>query len=304
MKSSNLVVRLSSLIVVLALIAVGAGFFWPNAGAPFAFTTLRGQEVQIYGHGLYRYDTLFTGAANRGNDIVTLVLAIPLLVYTALRYWRGSLRGGLLLLGTLVYFLYLYGSYALGIAFNAAFLIYIALFSASLFAFVLLFASIDRQLLADHIAPTLPHRGIAIFMFVSGLATLVIWLQPLLNDLTQNQLPALVGIYSTKITDVLDLGIITPATLIAGTLILRRNPLGYLVAFALLVLEIMLTPMIIAQTVSQWLAGITFTTGQIIGPMIGFATLGLFAFWVIVILLRNTADTGTSQPSPLQAAHA
>jgi len=304
MKSSNLVVGLSSLIVVLALLAVGAGFLWPNTGAPFAFTTLRGQEVQIYGHGLYRYDTLFTGAANRGNDIVTLVVAIPLLVYATLRYWRGSLRGGLLLLGTLVYFLYVYGSYALGIAFNSAFLVYIALFSVSLYTFVLLFVSIDRQLLADHLAPDLPRRGIAIFMFVSGLATLVIWLQPLLNDLIQNQMPALVGIYSTKITDVLDLGIITPATLIAGTLIMRRNPLGYLVAFSLLVLEIMLTPMIIAQTVSQWLAGIAFTTGQIVGPMIGFATLGLFALWVTVILLRNTADTVPSPTPPLQAVHA
>jgi len=304
MKSSNLVVGLSSLIVVLALLAVGAGFFWPHEGAPFTFTSLRGQEVQIYGHGLYRYDTLFTGAANRGNDLVTLVLAIPLLVYATLRYWRGSLRGGLLLLGTLVYFLYVYGSYALGIAFNSAFLVYIALFSASLFAFVLLFVSIDRQLLADHLAPDLPRRGVAIFMFVSGLATLVIWLQPLLNDLFQNQMPALVGIYSTKITDVLDLGIITPATLIAGTLILRRNPLGYLVAFALLVLEILLTPMIIAQTVSQWLAGITFTTAQIVGPMIGFAALGLFALWVMVILLRKTADVVTSQTAPPQPAHA
>ncbi len=304
MKRSNTVIGLSFLIVVLALSAVLAGFFWSNEGAPFTFTSLRGQTVQIYGHGLYRYDTLFTGAANRGNDVVTLVLAIPLLVYATLRYWHGSLRGGLLLLGTLVYFLYLYGSYGLGIAFNPIFLVYIALFSASLFTFVLLFTSIDRQLLADHLAPDLPRWGIAIFMFVSGLATLVIWLQPLLDVLRQNKPPTLLGSYTTTITDVLDLGIITPATFIAGTLILRRNPLGYLVACSLLVLEIMLTPMIMAQTISQLITGIAFTPAQIIGPMFGFVTLGLFALWVIVILLRNTTDTVPHQPASLHMAHA
>ncbi|MCB0110728.1 MAG: hypothetical protein KDE53_32640, partial [Caldilineaceae bacterium] len=291
MKSEKMVVWLSWLIVVLALIAVGAAFSWPNDGAPFTVTSLRGQVVQIYGHGLYGYDTRFTGAANRGNDVVTLVLGIPLLIYATLLYRRGSLRGALLLLGTLVYFLYLYSSYALGVAFNPLFPVYIALFSASLFAFVLLFAAIDRRLLADHLAPDLPRRAIAIFMVVSGLATLVIWLVPLLNDLALNQLPASSGTYSTKITDVLDLGIITPVTLIAGVLIWRRNPVGYLIAFSLLVLEIMLTPMIAAQTVSQLVAGITFTPAEILGPMAGFATLGLFALWVMVVLWRKTVET-------------
>lgn len=303
MKISNTVVWLSWLIVVLALVAAGAGLFWQGEGASFTFTNLRGQEVQIYGQGLYRYDTRFTGTANRGNDVVTILLAIPLLLYATLRYRQGSWRGALLLLGALVYFLYLYSSYSLGLAFNPLFLVYIALFSASLFAFMLLFASFDRQQFADHLAPELPQRGIALFMFVSGLATLVIWLLPLLNDLAHNQLPAIVGSYSTKITDVLDLGIITPVTFIAGVLIWQRKPVGYLVAFALLVLEVMLTPMIVAQTVSQLLAGITFTPVEIIGPMIGFATLGLFALWVLVILLRHTADSRIDQLTLLQAVH-
>ncbi len=304
MKPSKLVVGLSVLIMVLALIAVAAGFLWPGEGAAFTFTNVRGQAVQIHGRGLYRYDTLFMAATNRGNDSIVLLLFIPLLAYSTLRYWRGSLRGGLLLLGTLVCFFYLYFSYAFGIAFNPLFLVYTALYSASLFAFVLLFTSFDRQLLAEHFAPDLPYRAIAIFMFVSGLATVAIWLQLLWHDLAQNQLSPLIGIYSTKITDALDFGLITPATFIAGLLILRRNPLGYLVAFSLLILEVMLTPLLVAQTSSQLLVGITFTPAEIIGPIIGFAVLGLFALWVLVILLRKITDMTPSQPLSMQAAHA
>ena len=196
-------------------------------------------------------------------------------------------------MGTLIYFLYLYGSYALGIAFNRVFLVYIALFSASLFAFVLVFTSIDRQMLAAHFLPDLPRRGIAIFMFASGLVTLIVWLQPLLGALMQNKPPALLGSYSTTLTDVLDLGIITPATFMAGGLILRRDPLGYRVALSLLVLEIMLAPLIAAQTVSQRVAGVSFTTGAIVGPIGGFVVLALVAVWMLVILLRHISDAPT-----------
>jgi hypothetical protein len=48
--------------------------------------------------------------------------------------------------------------------------------------------------------------------------------------------------------------------------------------------------MIAAQTASQLLAGIRFTPAEIIGPITGFVMLGLFALWVMVILLRNTRD--------------
>jgi hypothetical protein len=77
-------------------------------------------------------------------------------------------------------------------------------------------------------------------------------------------------------------------------LILRRDPLGYLLAFPLLVLEAFLAPMITAQTVSQLRAGVTFPAGQIVGPIGGFATIAVVAIWVIVILLRNVSDPPTS----------
>jgi hypothetical protein len=68
------------------------------------------------------------------------------------------------------------------------------------------------------------------------------------------------------------------------------NPLGYLIAFSMLVLEVLLAPMIAAQTVSQLSAGISFTPGEIIGPMIGFVILAILALWVLAILLRNISD--------------
>lgn len=109
MKTSNLVIWLSFLIVVLALIAASLGLFWQDGGNSFSFTTLRGDIVLISGKGLYRYDTTLMAMGFKAGDAVTLILGVPALIFSLLRYQRGSVRGGLLLAGTLAYFLYNYG---------------------------------------------------------------------------------------------------------------------------------------------------------------------------------------------------
>lgn len=176
MNYSKVVVWLSALIAVLALVAADIGLFSQNGGSSFSFTTLHGLTVQIYGQGLYAYDTSLVAVGYRAGDAVTLVLGVPSLVLSLLLYWRGSLKGGLLLAGALAYFLYVYGSLAFGAAYNPLFLIYVALFSASLSAFVLALSSFDLRSLVAHFSPHLPRRSIAGFLFAVGLFLLVMWL--------------------------------------------------------------------------------------------------------------------------------
>lgn len=95
MKTSNLVIWLSSLIVVLALVAASIGLFWQDGGSSFAFTTLRGDTISIAGQGLYRYDPTLVAMGFKAGDAVTLVLGIPALIFSLLRYRRGSVKGGL-----------------------------------------------------------------------------------------------------------------------------------------------------------------------------------------------------------------
>jgi hypothetical protein len=169
---------------------------------------------------------------------------------------------------------------------------------------VLAFISIDRQALRSRFATGVPRRGIAAFMFASSLVTLAVWLSPLISVLLQGQPPKLLDSYTTVVTDVLDLGIIVPATFISGVLLLRRSVLGYLTAFPLLTLIVLLLPGITLSTVNQVAAGISFTTGEIVAPIAGFLVLGLVAMWIMVILLRKLSDSVTGKPAPLPAAHA
>jgi hypothetical protein len=286
MRSSRALIWLALLIGILAIVAAAIGVFWQSPGSPFAFTTVRGETVMVYGQDLYRYDTVFIARGFMGKDAVILLLGVPLLLASTWFYRRGSLRGGLLLLGTLGYFLYAYASTALSAAYNNLFLLNVALFSASFFAFVLAFTSFDREALAARYAERLPRRGVAAFMFASALVILVVWGAPLVVALVRNDTPAGLESYTTMYTHAVDLAIIGPATVIAGVLILRRQILGYLMALAMLVLEIMLAPLITAQTIYQLSYGLTLTPAEIIGPVASFAVLGLFAIWVLVAILR------------------
>lgn len=297
MRISNALVWLSWLIAALALIAAGSGLFWPGIAEPISFTTVRGETVTLFGRDPYRYDSLLIGAGFRGADAVVLFLAIPLLGYALARYRQGSLRGAFLLMGTLGFLLYNYASMAIGAAYNQLFLLYVALFSASLFAFILTWTAIDLQQLPARVAPGMPHRGLAIFMFVTALVFVVVWLGlGILLPLSQGQPPAELDAYTTVITHVLDLAILLPVSIMAGLLLLRREPLGYLLTFAMLVLAVFVVGISVpAATVSQLLAGYAFSVGQFVAFVGAFVVLGIIALWLSLVFLRNIADRPVEQ---------
>jgi hypothetical protein len=183
-----------------------------------------------------------------------------------------------------------YASYALGIAYNGLFLLYIALFSASLFVLARCLLSIDLRALPAHMRHRIPQRGVGLFMLASAAVTLLVWLAPLLGALAQQEPPPLLDSYTTKITDVLDLGLITPGAFLAGVLLLRGKPSGYLITFTLIVLEALLAPLIAAQTAFQLAAGVSFMPGELIGPIGGFAVISTASIVVMAVLLRGIAE--------------
>jgi hypothetical protein len=292
MKTSTPLLWLSLLIVVLALVAASAGLFWQGGSGSFTFTTLRREQVAIYGQGLYQYDTPIVALGFKMADAVTLGLAIPLLVLALVFYRHGSLRGGILLAGVLAYFLYNYSSLALGAAYNNLFLVYVAVMALSLFAFVIALGAFDPAALMTHFLPTLPQRGIGLYLIVSGVILLLIWLVlSIIPALLQGEAPPEVWSYTTVVTFVIDLGIIAPALIVAGTLLLRGEPFGYLLSAVLLVFTVVLGINLTAGGIAQMLTGV-ITMGQFIGMSASFMVLTLFALGYTVALLRSFSQSG------------
>src|SRR5687768_16199923 len=216
MKNQHALNWLVPLLAVLTLISAGAGLFWQNEGSPYRFTTLYGENVEIYGQGLYEHDTIFSAGAIQGADVVSLFVGLPLLAISFLLYRRGSLRGGFLLASILAYYFYYAASLGLIVAYNNLYLVYLALFSVSFFALVLTLAAIDLPSLPARFSSRLPRYGMAIFMFVVGIAVAFIWLSDVINAQTTNAIPEALGSHSALVTYTLDVGIIAPACLLAG----------------------------------------------------------------------------------------
>ena len=295
MRDQSALYWLVPLIAVIAIITSGVGLFSQGGEGPFPFTTLHGNNVEIHGQGIYQHDSRFVAALNIGTDAVTLFVSIPLLLVSYLLYLRGSLRGSLFMIGMLTYFLYIGVTYTFSVVFNPLFLVYVTLFSASLFATIIAFTTFDIQVLSNRVSSSVPRRGMAIFMFTAGLGTLMLWLSELIGPLLAGQAPANLGPYTTMFTHGFDSAVITPATVLTGIYLWRRKPLGCLLAAPLLVLCINIGVVVIAQTISQFLAGIVFPIGVYIGMIGSWVFMGAFAIGLLMAFFRSLSGNLRSQ---------
>lgn len=270
------------LIGVLALIAAAASFVWPGDGQPYALTTFRGEQVLINGHGLYRYDTVSSAAQMRGNDLVTLCVALPLLALAYSLAARGSLRGHLLLTGTLSFFVYTYMSMCFGTAYNPLFLVYVALWSLSLWAAVLSVMAFDVETLPQRFSERLPRRAIAGLFFLAGGFLLLAWLGRIAPTLLGGATPQLENTTSLFI-QAMDLALIVPLAFVSGALLLRRSAWGYLLASVFVMKMITMGLAVSLMAINMAVVGAAISPVE----LIVFPTLTAINLVMAGVLLRN-----------------
>ncbi len=275
------------LIALLAVITAGVGLFAPGGEGPFTFTNVYGQQVELYGRGLYRYDSLIVGSGFGGVNVVTLLVALPLLLGAYASARRGSQNAKIVLIAALFYFLYNGASMTFAAMFNSLFLAYTALFSASLFATIIALITFDMRALAARVQPGFPHRGMALFAFVAGIGTLLLWLSELVEPLLSGTAPELIGPYTTMFTHGFDSAVITPAAVLTGVFLLRRKPIGYLLIAPIMIFCALIGLVVIAQTIGQALAGLIFPVGVYIGMIGSWVVMGAFAVGLTIAFFRN-----------------
>jgi hypothetical protein len=277
-KAINILVPI---IFFLALAAVLAGV-WPGPGTPYEINNFRGEDVTINARGLYYWDTVSSAAQMQANDLVTLVLGLPLL---AVSFWltlRGSLRGRLMLTGTLGFILYTYITMCFGAAYNRLFLVYVALFSMSLFAFVLSVMSFDLKTLPQHFSDKLPRRWIAGLLFFAAAFLGLAWLGRIAATFSQNVIPALENTTSMFI-QAMDLGIIMPTCILSAILLLRRSAWGYLLASVGMLKFLTLGIAVALMALNMARVGVPISVIEL-GV---FPTMALANLVMTIILLRN-----------------
>ena len=292
MKYQSALKWLTMLIGILALCAASAGLFYETIGRPYPYTNHRGETVMINGHGLYYYDTVSTAVQMQGNDLITLVVGLPLLAVSTWLAFRGSLRGRLLLAGTLGFFLYTYMSMSMLTGYNALFLVYVALFALSLYAFILSLLSFDLADLPQRFSPRVPHGWIAGLLFGVGGFLFLAWMGRIVPPLLRNQTPALENT-TTLVIQTMDLALIVPLAVLSGMLLLRRSAWGYLLASVFVMKAITMGLAVSAMAIAMALVGVPDSLFIVI-PFLLITLMNL----VLAVLLLKNVDARRIGPFP------
>jgi hypothetical protein len=185
---------------------------------------------------LYRDETSWGREAFRGGDLVTLVVALPVLVVALLLVRRGSVRAQAVWIGALFYTLYMYAYAVFGAAFNDAFLLHIAAFSLSMFALACALRAIDLGEVAASFAPSRFARAVGIFLVVVGAAQGGLWLFVVGRNAVNGALIENIPVAGQHLVFALDLGLLVPMLIVSGVLLARRRPSGFLLGTAMAVM--------------------------------------------------------------------
>ena len=283
MKYKKSITALVLIIFILATIASCYGIFSGDTSNIKEFKAISGQNVKLYATGLYKNDSVSIGLQAIGQDIVTLIIGLPLLLISLFIYRKNLLKGKLLLAGTLGYFLYTYVSYSFLSMYNSFFLIYVMLMSLSFYAFTLTMMSFDLKNISSYFSKKLPVKligGVLIFMVI---ALGMMWLGIILPALKQGTFPKLLDQYSTLTIQVLDLGFVVPTTILSGVLLIKRKPFGYLLASVMIIKEVTLVTAIISMIIVQIYSGLNVGLVQILM----FSIFDLVLVYFVILIMRN-----------------
>lgn len=216
MKNTKFTIQviLTSIVIVLSAIASFGGIFFKN---------------------IYR-DNELVNAVWLGNDIVTLFLVIPLMIVVLFFSLRNSLKAQLIWMGTLWYMVYNYIFYMYGSAFNKFFILYVVIFTLSVYSLILALAKIDKQTLLQKISSKIPVKWISSFMIFFAIFIGGLWIIQFLSFVFTNEVPKSITQtgHLTGVIYATDLSLLV-STLIVGAIHLWKKELwGYLISIILM----------------------------------------------------------------------
>lgn len=163
------------------------------------------------------------------NDVVNLFIGVPILLGSLWLARRGKLIGLLFWPGALFYVFYTYIIYVFSMPLNVAFLLHLTLVTLSAYTMIGVVASIDGKAVQHRLTGAVPERagggvlaGLGILFFVRVTGVMVNAL------ISQTPLPA--AELALHVSDFM----ISPAWVIGGVLLWRRQALGYVTGLGLL----------------------------------------------------------------------
>ena len=218
------------------------------------------------------------------NDLVNLLIGLPVLLASLWLARRGNLVGLLSWPGALLYITYNYLAYLFGIPFGGITLLYLALALLSVWSFVALLRNVDTNSLQMRLTGTIPFRLSGWVLLLFGIAfafrAIGILFQPDVDQIPVTEVGVLVA----------DLAIST-LWIVGSILLLRQKSLGYASVLGLLIVG---SELFIALILFLLLQPILTDTPFAIFDVIVVFIMGLVCFVPTGLFMRGISSKGKS----------
>lgn len=217
-------------IAALAAVAASWPFVLSGGPGPSEHVSVRGETVLLYGYGPYRHMPADVAVQGLAQDLVTLLIAVPVLLLTLWLARRGSRAGSIALSGTVGYLFVQYVLYLAMGTYNELFLIWVLLVLLTSQVLVRLLLAGPPAIAGTQVANG-TRRFVGGFLLVNGTLIALLWLSAIVPPLVSGTLyPAGLAHFTTMIVQGFDLALFVPPSLLAGYDYLRRRQAGDLLA--------------------------------------------------------------------------
>ena len=221
----------------LRVVRAREGSAWLRLVMPIALLASVGSiSSLVFEDAIYGRETANWAAQSVGQDIANLI-AFPVLMGAAFLAARGSVRARVTTIGLLIYSAYTYAIYTFALHFGSLFLVWVAVLGLSVYALIGAIANADADGVKGAFAGGSGERLAARLLVVVGSVFASLWLSEIVPAILAGNIPQAleeVGLVTNPV-HVLDLSLLLPALIIAGRLLAKGRPLGYVLAPALLI---------------------------------------------------------------------
>lgn len=267
-------------IAILAGAAASSGIFLNLGEGPFIYKSIRGQNVEIYGKGIYQHMPADVAIQGIAQDYVTLFIAIPLLVITFIGYKKNLIRSHYLLSGVLGYFFITYLFYTAMGMYNILFLCYVTLLALSFFGLFISTRALEH-IKAYHFPEKTPAKTVGGFLMFNAVSIAFLWLGIVAPPLIDGSIyPVELNHFTTLIVQGFDLGLLLPISFVIGFLLYRKKNTGYIYSTVYLGFLSLLMTALTAKIIAMAIEGVNVIPVIFIIPSFNVLTI-LCTFFMI-----------------------
>ena len=272
---------MNMIIILISILVTVCGICSFQPGHSYEVVNQYGETIKMWGAGIYAHDSYFKAPIFIGSDATILVLVIPFAVLTFLRLRRHStLELYIQNFSIMCLLLYYSASLAFGVTYNHLHLLYIALFGACFYYTGILFMKLYDAGLSKNTAQEMNvSKGTVVYLVIAGFSLFVAWLPDIITSLVNGTSLDLIEVYTTEITYVIDMGIISPLMFLTLYLLKHQHFMGYVLLRMIFKVCIVVGIMLPVQTIFQMVAGISIPVPALITKVLIFTLLAFFALF-------------------------